>query len=65
MTPYLDLTLADLRRVLDVDLAGPFLCGQRAARRMIRQARAVGEAAVRDLLNGSRRHVAGPRRVLR
>ncbi|MES4887954.1 SDR family oxidoreductase [Streptomyces sp. NPDC096012] len=37
MTPYLDLTLADLRRVLDVDLAGPFLCGQRAARRMIEQ----------------------------
>ncbi|MFI9255014.1 SDR family oxidoreductase [Streptomyces sp. NPDC053069] len=37
MTPYLDLTLADVRRVLDVDLIGPFLCGQRAARRMIRQ----------------------------
>ncbi|GGV14151.1 oxidoreductase [Streptomyces filipinensis] len=37
MTPYLDLTLADVRRVLDVDLVGPFLCGQRAARRMIRQ----------------------------
>ncbi|MEU2060524.1 SDR family oxidoreductase [Streptomyces sp. NPDC013455] len=37
MTPYLDLTLADVRRVLDVDLVGPFLCGQRAARRMIAQ----------------------------
>ncbi|MFF7356775.1 MULTISPECIES: SDR family oxidoreductase [Streptomyces] len=37
MTPYLDLTLADVRHVLDVDLVGPFLCGQRAARRMIRQ----------------------------
>jgi NAD(P)-dependent dehydrogenase (short-subunit alcohol dehydrogenase family) len=37
MTPYLDLTLADVRRVLDVDLVGPFLLGQRAARRMIRQ----------------------------
>ncbi|AEY93328.1 MULTISPECIES: SDR family oxidoreductase [Streptomyces] len=37
MTPYLDLTLTDVRRVLDVDLVGPFLLGQRAARRMIRQ----------------------------
>ncbi|MEU9479019.1 SDR family oxidoreductase [Streptomyces sp. NPDC048191] len=37
MTPYLDLTLADVRRVLDVDLVGPFVCGQHAARRMIRQ----------------------------
>ncbi|MEV6112656.1 SDR family oxidoreductase [Streptomyces sp. NPDC052109] len=37
MTPYLDLTLADVRRVLDVDLVGPFLCGQHAARHMIRQ----------------------------
>lgn len=37
MTPFLDLTLADVRRVLDVDLVGPFLCGQHAARHMIRQ----------------------------
>ncbi|WP_333773984.1 SDR family oxidoreductase [Streptomyces sp. IBSBF 3136] len=37
MTPYLDLTLDDVRRVLDVDLVGPFLCGQKAARQMIRQ----------------------------
>ncbi|MCL3995577.1 SDR family oxidoreductase [Streptomyces lavenduligriseus] len=37
MTPYLDLTLEDVRRVLDVDLVGPFLLGQRAARRMIEQ----------------------------
>ncbi|MFG3101981.1 SDR family oxidoreductase [Streptomyces sp. NPDC048182] len=36
-TPYLDLGLDDLRHVLDVDLAAPFLCGQQAARRMIRQ----------------------------
>ncbi|MFD0555115.1 SDR family oxidoreductase [Streptomyces rectiviolaceus] len=36
-TPYLDLDLDDVRRVLDVDLVGPFLCGQRAARRMIQQ----------------------------
>lgn len=37
MTPFLDLGLADVREVLDVDLVGPFLCGQRAARHMIRQ----------------------------
>jgi NAD(P)-dependent dehydrogenase (short-subunit alcohol dehydrogenase family) len=37
MTPFLDLTLPDVRRVLEVDLVGPFLCGQRAARHMIRQ----------------------------
>ncbi|MFD5743068.1 SDR family oxidoreductase [Streptomyces massasporeus] len=35
MTPYLDLELSDVREVLDVDLVGPFLCGQKAARRMI------------------------------
>ncbi|WP_225825772.1 SDR family oxidoreductase [Streptomyces naphthomycinicus] len=37
MTRFLDLTLTDVRRVLDVDLVGPFLLGQRAARRMIGQ----------------------------
>ncbi|GAB1339242.1 SDR family oxidoreductase [Streptomyces sp. E-15] len=37
MTPFLDLGLAQVREVLDVDLVGPFLLGQRAARRMIRQ----------------------------
>jgi NAD(P)-dependent dehydrogenase (short-subunit alcohol dehydrogenase family) len=37
MTPFLDLGLDDVREVLDVDLIGPFLCGQRAARHMIRQ----------------------------
>ncbi|MFF8594749.1 SDR family oxidoreductase [Streptomyces sp. NPDC015220] len=36
-TPFLDLGLEDVRRVLDVDLVGPFLCGQKAARRMIAQ----------------------------
>ncbi|MEU8953215.1 SDR family oxidoreductase [Streptomyces sp. NPDC048518] len=36
-TPFLDLTHSDVQRVVDVDLVGPFLCGQRAARRMIRQ----------------------------
>ncbi|MFJ1967916.1 SDR family oxidoreductase [Streptomyces sp. NPDC087903] len=35
MTPFLDLEPADVRAVLDVDLLGPFLCGQRAARHMI------------------------------
>ncbi|MFG3009479.1 SDR family oxidoreductase [Streptomyces cinerochromogenes] len=37
MTPYLDLDLTEVRRVLDIDLVGPFLLGQRAARQMIRQ----------------------------
>ncbi|GAB3965758.1 SDR family oxidoreductase [Streptomyces sparsus] len=33
--PCLDIEPDTVRRVLDVDLVGPFLCGQRAARRMI------------------------------
>ncbi|MEV0977126.1 SDR family oxidoreductase [Streptomyces sp. NPDC049915] len=37
MTPFLDIGLATVREVLDVDLVGPFLCGQKAARHMIRQ----------------------------
>ncbi|MBW5420613.1 SDR family oxidoreductase [Streptomyces sp. BG9H] len=36
-TPFLDLAHETVRQVIDVDLIGPFLCGQRAARRMIRQ----------------------------
>ncbi|WP_093802642.1 SDR family oxidoreductase [Streptomyces sp. Wb2n-11] len=36
-TPFLEIDLATVRQVVDVDLIGPFLCGQRAARRMIRQ----------------------------
>ncbi|WP_367038894.1 SDR family oxidoreductase [Streptomyces sp. Je 1-332] len=36
-TPFLDLAHEDVQHVLDVDLVGPFLCGQRAARRMIQQ----------------------------
>ncbi|WP_433544111.1 SDR family oxidoreductase (plasmid) [Streptomyces sp. CA-294286] len=36
-TPYLDLGHDEVRRVVDVDLIGPFLCGQHAARRMIEQ----------------------------
>lgn len=36
-TPFLDLDLDTVRQVVDVDLVGPFLCGQRAARRMIDQ----------------------------
>ncbi|MEU9039461.1 SDR family oxidoreductase [Streptomyces sp. NPDC048352] len=35
--PFLDIGLERLRAVLDVDLVGPFLCSQRAARRMIAQ----------------------------
>lgn len=37
MTPFMDLELDDVRQVLDVDLVGPFLRGQRAARHMIQQ----------------------------
>jgi NAD(P)-dependent dehydrogenase (short-subunit alcohol dehydrogenase family) len=36
-TPFLSLRLDTVRHVIDVDLVGPFLCGQRAARRMIAQ----------------------------
>ncbi|MEU8983630.1 SDR family oxidoreductase [Streptomyces sp. NPDC048309] len=36
-TPFLELKLENVQHVLDVDLIGPFLCGQHAARRMIRQ----------------------------
>ncbi|MFD3570982.1 SDR family oxidoreductase [Streptomyces sp. NPDC058667] len=36
-TPVLDLDLATVRQVLDVDLVGPLLCSQRAARHMIAQ----------------------------
>ncbi|MFF1409439.1 SDR family oxidoreductase [Streptomyces sp. NPDC058289] len=36
-TPFLDIDLATVRQVLDVDLVGPFLCSQHAARRMITQ----------------------------
>ncbi|MFF3346265.1 SDR family oxidoreductase [Streptomyces sp. NPDC002779] len=36
-TLFLDLKLDDVREVLDVNLVGPFLCGQKAARHMIRQ----------------------------
>ncbi|MBT2468631.1 SDR family oxidoreductase [Streptomyces sp. ISL-66] len=36
-TPFLDLDLDTVRSVLDVDLVGPFLCSQHAARRMIAQ----------------------------
>ncbi len=34
--PFLEQRFEDWRHVLDVDLSGPFLCAQRAARRMIR-----------------------------
>ncbi|OEJ35059.1 SDR family oxidoreductase [Streptomyces subrutilus] len=38
-TPFVDLELDTVREVLDINLVGPLLCGQRAARRMIRQGR--------------------------
>ncbi|WP_326595508.1 SDR family oxidoreductase [Streptomyces sp. NBC_01803] len=38
-TPFTEIAPDTLRHVLDVDLIGPFLCGQRAARRMIAQGR--------------------------
>ncbi|GGU39538.1 SDR family oxidoreductase [Streptomyces lavendofoliae] len=36
-TPFLDMSYDTVREVLDVDLIGPFLCSQAAARRMIEQ----------------------------
>ncbi|MFC8918833.1 SDR family oxidoreductase [Streptomyces sp. NPDC047821] len=36
-TPFLELTHETVRDVLDIDLIGPFLCSQTAARRMIEQ----------------------------
>ncbi|MFE1248077.1 SDR family oxidoreductase [Streptomyces sp. NPDC058735] len=44
MTPFLDLDLETVREVLDVDLVGPFLCGQKAARHMIRQGDGAGSS---------------------
>jgi NAD(P)-dependent dehydrogenase (short-subunit alcohol dehydrogenase family) len=38
-TPFLELELERFRRVLDLDLIAPFLCAQRAARRMVAQGR--------------------------
>jgi NAD(P)-dependent dehydrogenase (short-subunit alcohol dehydrogenase family) len=38
-TPVLDLDAETFRRTLDLDLLAPFLCAQRAARRMIEQGR--------------------------
>jgi NAD(P)-dependent dehydrogenase (short-subunit alcohol dehydrogenase family) len=38
-TPFLELDLETFRSVLEVDLVAPFLCAQRAARRMVEQAR--------------------------
>jgi NAD(P)-dependent dehydrogenase (short-subunit alcohol dehydrogenase family) len=37
--PFLDLSLDTFRRALDLDLIAPFLCAQRAARRMVEQGR--------------------------
>jgi NAD(P)-dependent dehydrogenase (short-subunit alcohol dehydrogenase family) len=38
-TPFLELDLETFRNVVDVDLVAPFLCAQRAARRMVEQRR--------------------------
>ena len=38
-TPFLETGLDTLRQVLDLDLVAPFLCAQRAARRMVEQGR--------------------------
>ena len=38
-SPFVDLGWDEWSHVLDVDLSGPFLCGQRAARRMIEAGR--------------------------
>lgn len=38
-TPFFDLGIEEWRQVLDVDLTGAFVCGQRAARRMVDQGR--------------------------
>jgi NAD(P)-dependent dehydrogenase (short-subunit alcohol dehydrogenase family) len=38
-TPFLELELDTFRRTLELDLLAPFLCAQRAARRMVSQGR--------------------------
>ncbi len=38
-TPFLETSLAEWREVLGVDLTAAFLCGQAAARRMVKQGR--------------------------
>jgi NAD(P)-dependent dehydrogenase (short-subunit alcohol dehydrogenase family) len=38
-TPFLELELATWRQVVDTDLTAPFLCAQRAARRMVEAGR--------------------------
>jgi NAD(P)-dependent dehydrogenase (short-subunit alcohol dehydrogenase family) len=38
-TPFLETDLETFRRVVDLTLVNPFLCGQRAARRMVEQGR--------------------------
>jgi NAD(P)-dependent dehydrogenase (short-subunit alcohol dehydrogenase family) len=38
-TPFLELDLETFRRVVELDLTAPFLCAQRAARRMVAQGR--------------------------
>ena len=38
-TPFLETDLVTFRRVVELDLVAPFLCAQRAARRMVEQGR--------------------------
>ncbi|MBM3523946.1 MAG: SDR family NAD(P)-dependent oxidoreductase, partial [Alphaproteobacteria bacterium] len=61
-TPFLDLDLATWRRVLDVNLTGVLLCGQRAARAMIaggRGGRIVNIASISGIRAGSGRTAYG------
>lgn len=44
--PFLDMAVADLRRVLEVNIVGCFLCAQEAMRRMSTTARGSGGAIV-------------------
>lgn len=61
-TPFLELDLATWRRVLDVNLTGVLLCGQRAARAMIaggRGGRIVNVASISGIRAGSGRTAYG------
>jgi NAD(P)-dependent dehydrogenase (short-subunit alcohol dehydrogenase family) len=63
-TPYLETDEETFRRVLSLTLIGPFLCGQRAARRMVSQGRGGRIVHVTSVhehvpLDGSAGYVAG------
>jgi NAD(P)-dependent dehydrogenase (short-subunit alcohol dehydrogenase family) len=61
MHPFLDEPLEHWQRVMDVDLTGVFLCGQAAARAMVRQRRGriVNIASVSGIRAGSGRTAYG------